>query len=146
MVVEQKRETKDSGFLDFLAPFAVEVWLWVVGFHFVFGLSLKIISALKKGSGGKSRAKGRGVGETAAEGKNEEETEGAAAAVQGSITRDGGGISGIGKKLAAKEEEEEEEEFDFGWRESLWYFWAAFIQLGTDRSPKSFEGKLLSSG
>ena len=144
MVVEQKRETKDSGFLDFLAPFAVEVWLWVVGFHFVFGLSLKIISALKKESGGKSRAKGRGVGETAAEGKNEEETEGAA--VQGSITRDGGGISGIGKKLAAKEEEEEEEEFDFGWRESLWYFWAAFIQLGTDRSPKSFEGKLLSSG
>ena len=146
MVVEQKRETKDSGFLDFLAPFAVEVWLWVVGFHFVFGLSLKIISALKKESGGKSRAKGRGVGETAAEGKTEEETEGAAAAVQGSKTRDGGGISGIGKKLAAKEEEEEEEEFDFGWRESLWYFWAAFIQLGTDRSPKSFEGKLLSSG
>ena len=39
-----------------------------------------------------------------------------------------------------------EEEFDFGWRESFWYFWASFIQLGADRSPKSMEGKILASG
>ena len=66
-------------------------------------------------------------------------------AVKGSITREGDGRSGIGKARAEREEEEEEE-YDFGWRESLWYFWAAFIQLGTDRSPKSLEGRLLSSG
>ena len=143
MVLEKRREAKDLGFLDFLAPFALEVWLWVIGFHLVFGLALKIISALKKGRGGKGRAKGSGAGEGTTEGKNEEETDGAVA-VNGSITREGDGRSGIGKAL--EEREEEEEEYDFGWRESLWYFWAAFIQLGTDRSPKSLEGRLLSSG
>ena len=43
-------------------------------------------------------------------------------------------------------EQPEEEEYDFGWMESFWYFWASFIQLGADRSPKSMEGKLLASG
>ena len=47
-VILQKHLSGRFQFLDFLAPFSNEVWFWVIGFHLIFGLALKIISSLKK--------------------------------------------------------------------------------------------------
>ena len=56
-VILERHLNPTTAFLNFLQPFSTRVWLWLVGFHFIFGLSLKMVSLLKTRTNIKSSIK-----------------------------------------------------------------------------------------